>query len=207
MTGAGDLPVDLLVHAIVSSEAERVSREGVRRAFAERTPASACLADRRGRDASFGLGAGNLDMDESAQLMADELARHLDASPFPTRVTLVAETPDEALALESAVSRSLPDEGGHQAGDRRGGDGALAGWSGAADEAELFRPHMDKLGEAGLRVTPGASYYAVLQQGQQIGFASSTIDTTDGGISVRDYLGRRPAVARRGCIGRRRARR
>ena len=53
---------------------------------------------------------------------------------------------------------------------------------------ELFRPHMDKLADAGLRVAPGASYYAVLQQGQQIGFASSTIDTTDGGISVHDYL-------------------
>ena len=53
---------------------------------------------------------------------------------------------------------------------------------------ELFRPHMDKLAEAGLRVAPGASYYAVLQQGRQIGFASSTIDTTEGGISVHDYL-------------------
>ena len=47
---------------------------------------------------------------------------------------------------------------------------------------------MDKLADAGLRVAPGATYYAVLQQGQQIGFASSTIDTTDGGISVHDYL-------------------
>jgi len=53
---------------------------------------------------------------------------------------------------------------------------------------ELFRPHMDKLANAGLSVAPGASYFAVLQQGQQIGFASSTIDTTDGGISVHDYL-------------------
>ena len=53
---------------------------------------------------------------------------------------------------------------------------------------ELFRPHMDKLADAGLRIAPGATYYAVLQQGQQIGFASSTIDTTDGGISVHDYL-------------------
>jgi len=53
---------------------------------------------------------------------------------------------------------------------------------------ELFRPHMDKLADAGMRVAPGASYFAVLQQGQQIGFASSTIDTTDGGISVHDYL-------------------
>ena len=53
---------------------------------------------------------------------------------------------------------------------------------------ELFRPHMEKLAEAGLRVGPGATYYAVLQKGQQIGFASSTVATADGGITVHDYL-------------------
>jgi hypothetical protein len=53
---------------------------------------------------------------------------------------------------------------------------------------ELFRPHMEKLREAGMSVSPGASYFAVMQQGEQIGFASSTVDTTDGGISVHDYL-------------------
>ena len=80
-----------------------------------------------------------------------------------------------------------------KAGSRRGriAAGVMGLWLGGLAllaKKELFRPHMDKLGEAGLSVTPGASYYAVLQQGQQIGFASSTIDTTDGGISVRDYL-------------------
>lgn len=55
-------------------------------------------------------------------------------------------------------------------------------------KGELFRPHMEKLREAGLSVSPGATYFAVLQKGEQIGFASSTVDTTDGGISVRDYL-------------------
>lgn len=53
---------------------------------------------------------------------------------------------------------------------------------------ELFRPHLEQLAEAGLRVTPGASFYAVLQNGAQIGFASTTIDTADGGITVTDYL-------------------
>jgi len=107
VTGAGDLPVDLLVHAIVSSETERVSREGVRRAL--RSALQRVLAWQIAEVAipPFGLGAGNLDIDESAQLMADELARHIDTSAYPTRVTLVAETPDEALALESAVARSL----------------------------------------------------------------------------------------------------
>jgi hypothetical protein len=53
---------------------------------------------------------------------------------------------------------------------------------------ELFRPHSEHLVEAGLRVTPSATFYAVLQRGEQIGFASSTVDTTDGGISQEDYL-------------------
>jgi hypothetical protein len=78
-------------------------------------------------------------------------------------------------------------------GSRRGrmAAGVIGLWVGGLAllaKKELFRPHMEKLGEAGLSVSPGASYYAVLQQGQQIGFASSTIDTTDGGISVHDYL-------------------
>ncbi|MEO7454696.1 MAG: transglutaminase-like domain-containing protein [Gemmatimonadaceae bacterium] len=59
---------------------------------------------------------------------------------------------------------------------------------GLLTQRELFRPHMEKLTEAGLRVTPGATYYAVLQKGQQIGFASTTVDTAQGGITVADYL-------------------
>ena len=107
VTGAGDLPVGLLVHAVVSSETERVSREGVRRAL--RSALQRVLAWQIAEVAipPFGLGAGNLDIDESAQLMADELARHLETGAYPTRVTLVAETPNEALALESAVARSI----------------------------------------------------------------------------------------------------
>lgn len=55
-------------------------------------------------------------------------------------------------------------------------------------QRELFRPHIEQLQEAGMRVTPSATFYAVLQRGEQIGFASSTVDTTDGGITQDDYL-------------------
>jgi O-acetyl-ADP-ribose deacetylase (regulator of RNase III) len=107
VTGAGELPVDLLVHAIVTSATERVSREGVRRAL--RSALQRVLAWQIAEVAipPFGLGAGNLDIDESAHLMADELARHCSTAPFPTRVTVVAETPEEAFALETAVARSV----------------------------------------------------------------------------------------------------
>jgi transglutaminase-like putative cysteine protease len=69
--------------------------------------------------------------------------------------------------------------------------GVLALWIaglGVLVQRELFRPRTEQLAEAGLRVTPGATFYAVLQRGEQIGFASSTIDTTNAGITVRDYL-------------------
>ena len=106
VTGAGDLPVELLVHAIVMSAAERVTRDGVRRAFR-----SALQRTREWQLADvavppLGLGAGNLEIEESAELMAHELRAHRKSSEFPRRVTLVAESQDEASALEHAVARS-----------------------------------------------------------------------------------------------------
>lgn len=53
---------------------------------------------------------------------------------------------------------------------------------------ELFQPDTERFAELGLRVTPGATYYAVMREGRHIGFASSTIDTTETGIQVVDYL-------------------
>jgi O-acetyl-ADP-ribose deacetylase (regulator of RNase III) len=107
VTAAGELPVELMVHAIVSSETERVSRDGVRRALRSALERTVAWQIAEVAIPPFGLGAGNLDIDESAELMADELARHLATSPFPKHVTLVAETPDEALALEGAIARSV----------------------------------------------------------------------------------------------------
>jgi len=53
---------------------------------------------------------------------------------------------------------------------------------------EYFRPRFEMLAEAAFRVTPGAAYYGVSQGDRQIGFASSTVDTTPTSIVVRDYL-------------------
>jgi hypothetical protein len=53
---------------------------------------------------------------------------------------------------------------------------------------EFFRPHIDRLAEAALRVQPGAVFYAVMDGDRQVGFASSTIDTSFTMIEQRDYL-------------------
>ena len=49
-----------------------------------------------------------------------------------------------------------------------------------------FRPAGARLAEAALSVPPGAAYYRLVLGGQQVGFASSTIDTTLTGIRVTD---------------------
>ena len=106
VTAAGGLPVELLVHAIVTSPTERVTRDGVRRAFRS---ALERVRDWQIADVAvppLGLGAGNLELEVSAEVMADELVRHIRMSSFPKNVTLVAETPDEASALEHAIARS-----------------------------------------------------------------------------------------------------
>jgi hypothetical protein len=53
---------------------------------------------------------------------------------------------------------------------------------------ELFRSRSQQLADAASRVNPGAVFYAVLRNGEQIGFASSTIDTTATSITAGDYL-------------------
>src|SRR5690349_24941770 len=53
---------------------------------------------------------------------------------------------------------------------------------------EYFRPHVERLAEAAMRVSPGAIFYGVSQGDRQIGFASSTIDTGTNTISAKDYL-------------------
>lgn len=77
--------------------------------------------------------------------------------------------------------------------NRRGVVGAaiLLAWFGGVGmlvRREFFRPQMDRLAEAALRVTPSAVFFAVMQGGQQVGFASSTIDTAATEIEQRDYL-------------------
>ncbi|MDE3217305.1 MAG: transglutaminase domain-containing protein [Gemmatimonadota bacterium] len=63
-----------------------------------------------------------------------------------------------------------------------------AGGMAALIRQQYFQPNVERLAEAAMRVTPGAVFYAVMQGGRQIGFASSTIDTVAGGIRSTDYL-------------------
>src|SRR3989441_8799304 len=66
--------------------------------------------------------------------------------------------------------------------------GAWAASLGWLVKREFFRPTGTRLAEAALSVPPGAVYYRLDVGGQQVGFASSTIDTAGSSILVEDVL-------------------
>jgi hypothetical protein len=65
---------------------------------------------------------------------------------------------------------------------------AWAAGMAALVKREFFRPKLDRLSEAALRVAPGAVYYGVFHGDRLVGYASSTVDTTRAAILMRDYL-------------------
>ena len=96
--------------------------------------------------------------------------------------------------MTSAVPGSSPPGGPFaRRGLRRTGIAAvvLVAWvAGLALLArrELFVGDAQRLVEAAMRLSPGATYFVVEQDGAQIGFASTTLDTTNAGIDVEDYF-------------------
>ncbi len=81
------------------------------------------------------------------------------------------------------------------AGRRRGRTIAAAlilvawiGGLGALAAREFFRPQSAIIAEAAMRLGPSATFFVVEQDGRQIGFASTTIDTTGTTFEVVDYF-------------------
>ena len=92
VTPAGELNVELLIHGVVSSDTEAASRSSVRQAVSGSLQRAADFGIEHLAIAPFGIGAGNLDVEESAEVIADVLRRHSQAAKYPTTITVVVET-------------------------------------------------------------------------------------------------------------------
>lgn len=62
---------------------------------------------------------------------------------------------------------------------------AALGW---LVKREYLRPRSELLADAALRVPPGATYFSLELGGQQIGFASNSVDTLPDAIQVQDVM-------------------
>lgn len=106
VTAAGRLPAAFLVHAVVASEHEPVTSTAVRRAMLSALQRCEGWALERVAVPPMGLGAGNLSIEESARAMTEALDEHRRrGAKYPSAVTLVAETDEEAETLRLELVR------------------------------------------------------------------------------------------------------
>jgi O-acetyl-ADP-ribose deacetylase (regulator of RNase III) len=103
VTNAGELQVELLIHGVVSSDDEPVSRSTVRLALMSALQRALAFQIRDLAIAPFGLGAGNLDIEDSADVMVEVLADHMRRSQFPSSVLIVVETDLEEQVVRSRL--------------------------------------------------------------------------------------------------------
>ncbi|MGH7663655.1 MAG: macro domain-containing protein [Gemmatimonadaceae bacterium] len=96
VTGAGGLASEMLISAVVASEQESVSASSVRRATLSALQRAADWQMDHVGFVPFGLGAGNLDIDESAHAMVEAIHAHQARARFPASITILVESPAEA---------------------------------------------------------------------------------------------------------------
>ncbi|HEX6052402.1 MAG TPA: macro domain-containing protein [Gemmatimonadaceae bacterium] len=103
VTPAGALGAELLIHGVVSSDTEPVSRNSVRQAVIGTLQRAADWGIEHLALAPFGTGAGNLDVEEAAEIVIDAVRRHCEAAKYPTSITIVVETSFEHDVFERLV--------------------------------------------------------------------------------------------------------
>ncbi|HEX6938919.1 MAG TPA: macro domain-containing protein [Longimicrobiales bacterium] len=111
ITGAGALGVEFMVHVVVRSEEEPVSPAGVRRGLLNGLRRLTEWGIESVAMPPLGTGAGNLDAEESAQVMIPTILEYQRGVPRPLRVVVVVESEYELEAFRRAIAGSSPRTG------------------------------------------------------------------------------------------------
>ncbi len=100
VTGAGDLPAEFVIHAVIRSESEPVSRSGVKRALVSVFQQAVAWQFHALALPPVGIGPGNLPLEDAAEILCDVLHSHLQAQAFPSEVTIVVETDEDKTVFD-----------------------------------------------------------------------------------------------------------
>jgi O-acetyl-ADP-ribose deacetylase (regulator of RNase III) len=101
----GDLPAEYVIHAVIRSDTEPVTRAGVAQAWLSALHQAQEWQFTHLSVPPLGTGAGNLTIEDAAEIMATVLHAHLGTATFPADVSFVVETPEEREVFEAALQR------------------------------------------------------------------------------------------------------
>jgi len=107
VTGAGgDLAAEFVIHAVIQSDTEPVTRETVARAWLSALEQAREWEFARITTPPFGIGAGNLATEDAATIMVTVLKSQELHTTLPSDICIVVETAEEREAFE-ATARAM----------------------------------------------------------------------------------------------------
>ena len=102
----GGLAPEFVIHAVIRSETEPVTRGSVARAWLSALHQAQEWEFAHLSVPPLGTGAGNLTLEDAAEVMTTVLHAHLGTAGFPADVSFVVETPEEREVFEAALRRN-----------------------------------------------------------------------------------------------------
>lgn len=103
--GGGDLPAEYVIHAVIQSRDEPVSRRGVARAWQSVLERAREWGFSRLSVPPIGIGAGNLTIEDAAEILISILQEQPSAGAAPSDVAIVVETEEQRAAIEGVLRR------------------------------------------------------------------------------------------------------
>ena len=103
----GDLPAEFVIHAVIRSDTEPVTRGNVARAWLSTLHQAQEWQFAHLSAPPLGTGAGNLPLEDAAEIMATVLHAHRGAAQFPADVSFVVERPEDQQVFEAALQRAI----------------------------------------------------------------------------------------------------
>ena len=105
VTSAGELAADFVVHAVIMSAVEPITVGGVRRALTSVIQRAADWQLGSIAVPPLGVGAGNLTLEDSAEVMIQTLRKGLVNASFPRHVSIVVDSEEARLIFDACLNR------------------------------------------------------------------------------------------------------
>ena len=103
----GDLPAEFVIHAVIRSETDPVTRGSVAQAWLSTLHQAQEWQFAHVSAPPLGTGAGNLTLEDAAEIMATVLHAHRGSAQFPEDVSFVVERTEDQQVFEAALQRAV----------------------------------------------------------------------------------------------------
>lgn len=106
VTGAGGaLPAEFVIHAVIQSREEPISRRGVARAWRSVLERAGEWGFARLSVPPMGIGAGHLALEDAAEILISVAREHAPGGAAPADIAIVVETEDQRAVIEGVQRR------------------------------------------------------------------------------------------------------